>query len=273
MMQIAQLFDIFTYPFFQKALLGGLLIGIMAPLVGSFLVFRRLSMIGDTLSHVSIAGVALGFLVGMSPTAFGIAFAVVASLIIERLRTTFRTYAELSIAIMMSGGIALASLFISMGQGNMNVTGYLFGSVYTLDSSDLWLVALVTVVVVLFVSLNFKELFLLTLDEDAAKVNGLPTKLYNIMITVLTAVAISAVIKIAGALLVSALITIPVATSMIIARNFRHAVWLSVVCSEVAVISGIIIAGFWNLAPMGTIVLLLIAIMIMTIVYKKGWKR
>ena len=156
----------------------------------------------------------------------------------------------------------------------MNVTGYLFGSVYTLDSSDLWLVALVTVVVVLFVSLNFKELFLLTLDEDAAKVNGLPTKLYNIMITVLTAVAISAVIKIAGALLVSALITIPVATSMIIARNFRHAVWLSVVCSEVAVISGIIIAGFWKSpAPMGTIVLLLIAIMIMTIVYKKGWKR
>jgi len=270
---MVELLDIFTYPFFQKALLGGFLIGLMAPLVGAFLVYRRLSMIGDTLSHVSIAGVALGFLVGLSPVGFGILFAVIASFAIEKLRTTFRAYAELSIAIMMSGGIALASFFISMGQGAMNVTGYLFGSVYTLDHGDLWLVASVTIIVLLFVTLNFKELFLLTLDEDAATVSGLPTKLYNMLITILTAVTISAVIKIVGALLVSALITIPVAASMIVARNFRHSVWLAVVYSEIAVIIGITIAGIWNTAPIGTIVLLLILMLIGTIVFKKGWKR
>ena len=153
-MNVIEMLDIFTYPFFQKALLGGILIGLMAPLIGAFLVFRRLSMIGDTLSHVSIAGVALGFLVGMSPQALGIVFAVVAALAIEKLRTTYRAYAELSIAILMSGGVALASLFISMGKGTMNVTGYLFGSIYTLDAADLWIAAGVTLAVLLFVLVN-----------------------------------------------------------------------------------------------------------------------
>lgn len=272
-MNSSMIIDIFTYPFFQKALLGGLMIGLMAPLIGAFLVYRRLSMIGDTLSHVSLAGVALGFLIGWSPEVVGIAFAVAAAFAIEKLRTTYRAYAELSIAIMMSGGIALASFFITMGQGTMNVTGYLFGSVYTLDAGDLWLTAGVTAAVLIFVGLNFKELFLLTLDEDAARVNGLPYKWYNILITILTAVAISAVIKIAGALLVSALITVPAAASMIIARNFRQAVTFSVIYSEIAVILGITAAGIWNLAPIGTIVLLLILMLIMTIIFKKGWKR
>lgn len=272
-MNIGDIFDIFTYPFFQKALLGGVLIGLMAPLIGAFLVLRRLSMIGDTLSHVSIAGVALGFLVGLSPQWLGVAFAVAAAFAIEKLRTTYRAYAELSIAILMSGGIALASFFITMGQGAMNVTGYLFGSVYTLDAADLWLVAGVTGLVVIFVVANFKELFLMTFDEDAARVGGLPHRMYNMLITILTALTISAAIKIVGALLVSALITIPVASSLIIAKNFRHSVVLGILYSEVAVILGITAAGIWNWAPSGTIVLLLILMLIVTIIMKKGLRR
>ncbi len=265
--------DIFAYSFFQKALLGGILIGFMAPLIGAFLVLRRLSMIGDTLSHVSIAGVALGFLVGPAPQFFGVAFAVAAAFAIEKLRKTYRAYAELSIAIMMSGGVALASLFITMGEGTMNVTGYLFGSVYTLTAADLWLTAGVTLLVVLFVFINFKELFLMTFDEDAARVSGLPTSAYNMAITLLTALTISAAIKIVGALMVSALITVPVASSLIAAKSFRHALFLSVLYAQVAVIIGLTVAGIWNLAPIGTIVLLLIAMLIITIIVKKGWKR
>jgi zinc transport system permease protein len=267
------LLDIFTYPFFQKALVGGILIGLMSPLVGAFLVYRRLSMIGDTLSHVSIAGVALGFLVGLSPQGIGVIFAVIAAFAIEQLRTMYRAYAELSIAIMMSGGVALASIFITMGKGTMNVTGYLFGSIYTLDMADLLLVGGVTLIVLLFVGLNFKELFLLTFDEDAARVNGLPHRAYNLLITLLTALTISAAIKLVGALLVSALITVPVASSMIIARNFRHSVWLSVLYSEIAVIVGIVAASLWSWAPSGTIVLLLIVMLIGTIAVKKGLTR
>ncbi|SDW33997.1 metal ABC transporter permease [Paenibacillus sp. CF384] len=256
--------DIVTSEFFQRALIGGVLIGITAPLMGLFLVLRRLSMIGDTLAHVSIAGVALGFLIGVYPVAMGLIFALAATFAIEKLRKAYKTYAELSIAIIMSGGVALASLLFTMGKGfNVSVSGYLFGSIYTLDSVDLILIGVVTVVVLLAVALHAKELFLLTFDEDAAAVSGLPTRYFNFMISVLTALVISVSIKIVGALLVSALLTIPAACSLIIARSFRQSVVTVVVIAELAVTIGLLVAGVWNLAPGGTIVMLLIVFLLL----------
>ncbi|WP_280521222.1 metal ABC transporter permease [Paenibacillus mangrovi] len=260
--------------FFQRALAGGILIGITAPLIGIFLVLRRLSMIGDTLAHVTIAGVALGFLIGVYPLGVGLVFAVLASFAIEKLRKAYKSYAELSIAIIMSGGVALASLFFTLGMGyNTDVMSYLFGSIYTLDTKDLYVVGAVTLVVIVVVALFFKEFFLLSFEEDAASVNGLPVRMLNMLITVLTALVISTAIKIVGALLVSALLTIPVAISLLIARSFKSSVILSVVISEIAVIIGLVIAGIWNLAPGATIVLLLIALLILTMAGKKGFSN
>ncbi|WP_438448783.1 metal ABC transporter permease [Gorillibacterium sp. sgz5001074] len=265
--------DIFTELFFQRALIGGILIGITAPLLGIFLVLRRLSMIGDTLSHVSIAGVALGFIIHVYPVAMGLIFALLASFAIEKLRRTYRTYAELSIAIIMSGGVALAAFLFTMGKNfNLNVTSYMFGSILTLDTLDLWLVAAVTVMVAVFMLLNHKEVFLLAFDEDAAGISGLPVRLYNIIITMLTALVISVAIKIVGALLVSALITIPVASSLMVARSFRGAVWAAVVYSEIGVIGGLCLAGVGNYAPGASVVLLLIAMLILTLLVKRGLK-
>lgn len=261
--------EIITSEFFQRALIGGVLIGVTAPLIGIFLVLRRLSMIGDTLSHVSIAGVALGFLVGVYPVAMGLVFAVAASFAIEKLRKAYKTYAELSIAIIMSGGVALASLLFTMGKG-FNINGYLFGSIYTLSSTDLMTIGIVTVIVLIAIRTQLKELFLLTFDEDAAAVSGLPVRFYNVMISVLTALVISASIKIVGALLVSALLTIPAACSLIIARSFRQSIITVVIVGELAVIAGLLIAGVWNLAPGGTIVLLLIAILLILLLFKRG---
>lgn len=264
--------DIIQSDFFQRALLGGILIGLTAPLIGIFLVLRRLSMIGDTLSHVTIAGVALGFLIEVYPLAAGLVFAVVASFAIEKLRKAYKSYAELSIAIIMSGGIALASLFFTLGMGyNTDVMSYLFGSIYTLDTMDLFMVGGVTLIVVVTVGLFFKEFFLLSFEEDAASVSGLPVKLMNMLITILTALVVSTAIKIVGALLVSALLTIPVAISLLIARSFRSSIILSVIISEIAVIAGLVLAGVFNLAPGATIVLLLIALLAFTLVGKKGF--
>ncbi|UNK20372.1 metal ABC transporter permease [Paenibacillus sp. N3/727] len=263
--------DIIQSDFFQRALLGGILIGLTAPLIGIFLVLRRLSMIGDTLSHVTIAGVALGFLIEVYPLAAGLVFAVVASFAIEKLRKAYKSYAELSIAIIMSGGIALASLFFTLGMGyNTDVMSYLFGSIYTLNTTDLFMVGGVTLVVVVVVGLLFKEFFLLSFEEDAASVSGLPVKMMNMLITVLTALVVSTAIKIVGALLVSALLTIPVAISLLLAKSFRSSIVLSVIISEIAVIMGLILAGVFNLAPGATIVLLLIALLTVTLVGKKG---
>ncbi|WP_200901463.1 metal ABC transporter permease [Paenibacillus sp. DMB20] len=266
------LLDILLSDFFQRALLGGILIGVTAPLIGIFLVLRRLSMIGDTLSHVTIAGVALGFLIEVYPLAAGLVFAVLASFAIEKLRKAYKTYAELSIAIIMSGGVALASLFFTLGMGyNTDVMSYLFGSIYTLDTTDLYMVGAVTLVVITVIGLFFKEMFLLSFEEDAASVSGLPVKMMNMLITVLTALVVSTAIKIVGALLVSALLTIPVAISLLLARSFKSSIILSVIISEIAVIAGLMLAGVFNLAPGATIVLLLIAFLAVTLVGKKGF--
>lgn len=263
--------DIFTLDFFIRALIGGALIGLMAPMIGLFVVLRRLSMIGDTLAHVSIAGVAFGFLINVYPLLLGLVFAVLAAFAIEYLRKAFRSYAELSIAIILSGGIALASVLFTLGRGfNMNVMSYLFGSILTLNQTDLWLVASVTVIIVLFVILFYKELFLLTFDEDAASVSGLPARWLNIILTVMTALVVSVAIKIVGALLVSALLTIPVACSLAVGKGFRPTLWLAILFSEVAVVGGLVISGLWNLAPGGTIVLLLIGFLLLTLMIRKG---
>jgi len=263
--------DIFTEYFFQRALLGGLLIGLTAPLMGVFLVLRRLSMIGDTLAHVSIAGIALGFLLHVYPIGVGLIFALLASFGIEWLRRAYKTYAELSIAIIMSGGVALATLLFTLGKGfNINVMSYFFGSIYTLDNTDLWVVLGVTVLVVGVIAFNYKELFLMFFDEDAAGVSGLPLRFYNIMITMLTALVITVAIKIVGALLVSSLLTIPVACSLLIAKSFRNSVFWAVLFSEVSVVGGLVAAGTWDLAPGATIVLFLIGLLIISLFVKRG---
>jgi zinc transport system permease protein len=262
---------ILTEPFFQRALLAGAMIALMAPLMGVFVVLRRLSMIGDSLAHVSIAGVALGFLINVYPLALGLLFAVAAAFAIEKLRRSYKSYAELSIAIIMSGGIAAASLLFTMGKGfNMNVSSYLFGSIFFLSSQDLWLIFAVTVIVIAVVFLFLKEMFLITFDEDTASVNGLPLRYFNVTMTILTALVISVAIKIVGALLVSAVLTIPVSCSLAVSRSFKHTVWLAVAYAQCGMLGGLLIAGIWNLAPGGSVVILLVILLILTLAGKKG---
>lgn len=269
--------DIFGFAFFQRALIGGALIALIAPLIGVFVVLRRLSLIGDTLAHVAIAGVALGFLINVYPIGLGVVFSLIGAFAIEFLRRSFRTYAELSIAIIMSGGIALASVFFTLGRNlNMNVHGLLFGSILTLDNIDLWVIGGITLLVLIIMMIWFKEFFVITYDEDAASVAGLPVRMFNVLLTVLTALVISSAIKIVGALLVSALLTIPVACSLVVGRSFKQTVWLSVMFAEAAMIGGLIIAAFADTAPGGTVVLLLIVILLVALgihALRSLWKK
>lgn len=265
--------DIFTLPFFQRALIGGILIGGIAPLLGIYLVLRRLSMIGDTIAHISIAGIALGFLIQVYPIGVGLVFSLIAALAIERLRSAYRTYAELSIAILMSGGIALATFLFTLGQGfNMNVTSYFFGSVYSLNALDLYTIFGVAILVVAVLTTYHKEYFLITFDEDAASVSGLRVSVLNVTLTVLTALVISVSIKIVGALLVSALLTIPVACSLLVSKSFKQSVIWAVAFSEAAVLFGLVAAGMLNLAPGASIVLLLIILLIGLLALKKRFR-
>lgn len=262
--------DLLEFAFFQRALIGGVFIAFVAPLIGTFIVLRRLSLIGDTLAHVSIAGVALGFLINIYPLFIGVLFSLLGAIAIEYLRRMYKSYAELSIAIIMSSGIALASVLFTLGRGfNMDVQSFLFGNILTLNNQDIGLIAVVAIVVSAVTFSLLKELFVVTFDEDAASVSGLPVKVLNFLLTIMTALVISAAIKIVGALLVSAMLTIPVACSLTVSRSFKQTVWLSIAFAELAVIGGLLIAAQWDLAPGGTVVLLLVGLLLSCIISRR----
>ncbi|WP_050180873.1 metal ABC transporter permease [Domibacillus robiginosus] len=269
---------IFTYEFLQNAFLSGAIIGVIAPLLGAFIVVRRLSLIADALSHVTLSGIAAGLLLGqtfpalsaVNPLYFGMVFSVGGSLLVERLRSVYKHYQELAIPIMMSGGIGLGVIFISIADGfNTDLFSYLFGSVSAVSRNDLYAVIGISIIVFITVCLLYKELFVLSFDEEYAKASGIPAKAVHLAFIVLTALVIAVSMRIVGVLLVSALMTLPVAAAMRIAKGFKQTIWLSVLFGEISVITGLISAFYLDLAPGGTIVVTSIMILLGVILWKK----
>lgn len=269
---------IFQYEFLQNAFLAGMIIGILAPLLGVFIVVRRLSLIADALSHVTLAGIAVHlylektFLLfyGVSPIYMGMAFSVAGSLLIEKLRSLYRHFQELSIPIILSAGMGIAVIFISLADGfNTDLFGYLFGSVSAVSRPDLYAIFIISVVVILVIFLMYKELFLLSFDEEHAKASGLKVKAIHFIFIVLAALVIASSMRIVGVLLVSSLMTLPVAASMRISKSFKQAIGYSILFGEVSVLGGLIFSYYLDLAPGGTIVMIAVIILIGTIMYKK----
>ncbi|MEK3890710.1 metal ABC transporter permease [Bacillus sp. FSL K6-3431] len=269
---------IFQYEFLKNTFLTGILIGLIAPLLGTFIVVRRLSLIADALSHVTLAGIAASlflskkvlFFAGMNPLYFGMGFSVLGSIFVERLRSVYKHYQELAIPIILSGGIGIGVIFISLADGfNTDLLSYLFGSVSAVSRTDLYVIIAVSIFVVLAVVLLYKELFLLSFDEEHAKASGIPAKAIHFLFMVMIALVIAASMRIVGILLVSALMTLPVAASMRIARGFKQTIYLSILFGEISVIGGLISAYYLDLAPGGTIVMIAIVILISVIGFKK----
>lgn len=266
------------YEFLQNAFLAGIIIGFIAPLLGVFIVVRRLSLIADALSHVTLAGIAGSLYLSQSFTALallnplylGIAAAVGGSMLIERLRRLYKHFEELSIPIIMSAGLGMSAIFISLAQGfSTDLFSYLFGSVSAVSRQDLWIVIGIAVIVLLFIVLLYKELFVLSFDDEYAQASGLPTKIVHLIFMVITALVIAASMRIVGILLVSSLITLPVAASIRIAKSFKQTIIYSIVFGELAVIIGLVSAFYLDLAPGGTIVVTSIIILLAVIIYKK----
>lgn len=272
---------LFQYEFLQNAFIVGVLIGLLAPLLGVFIVVRRLSLIADALSHVTLAGIAASLFVQkkfltfatFNPIYIGMAFSIVGSLFIEKLRTVYKHYQELAIPIILSGGIGLSVIFISLADGfNTDLFSYLFGSVSAVSRTDVWTISIIFFIVLAVIFLFYKEWFILSFDEEYAQVSGVKVKALHFVFIVLVALVIAASMRIVGILLVSSLMTLPVAASIRIAKGFKQALWLSVAFGEFAVIVGLFLAYYLNLAPGGTIVLLAVCILIGAIMWKK-WKR
>ncbi|ABO67752.1 MULTISPECIES: metal ABC transporter permease [Geobacillus] len=272
---------IWQYEFLRNAFLAGILTGFAAPLLGVFIVVRRLSLIADALSHVALAGIAAGLLIGKSvstaagwnPLYIGMGFSVAGSLLIEKLRSVYRHYEELAIPIILSAGIGLSVILISIANGfNADLFSYLFGSVSAVSSDDVWAVFVVAVIAAAIIFAFYKELFLLSFDEEYARVSGVRAKFIHFLFIVLVALVIASSMRIVGVLLVSSLMTLPVAASIRIAKSFKQAIVFSIFFGELSVIIGLLAAYELDWAPGGTIVMLAVAILLLVLGWKK-WKR
>ena len=255
--------DLFNYSFMIRGFEAGIIIAIIAPLIGIFLVLRRYSLIADTLSHVSLAGVAIGLLLKVNPLITAVIAAVVSSIAIERLRISKRIFGESALSIFLSGSLALAIVLIGLAGGfGVDLFSYLFGSITTVKQIDVYIIAVLGILVIAAVIAFYKELVYVTIDEEAAKLSGVPTKFINILLIVLSAFTVALSIPIVGVLLISALIVIPVISALLLKKSFLATIFYSEIFSLFSVIAGIILSFYLNIPAGGAIVLITLAIFV-----------
>jgi len=249
--------DLFSYSFIVRGFEAGIIVALIAPLIGMFLVLRRYSLIADTLSHVSLAGVAIGLFFHINPLLTAITTAVISSVAIERLRLSKRVYGESALAIFLSGSLAIAIVIISLAHGfNVDLFNYLFGSIVTVKQTDVYIIGSLGLFVLIAIVAFYKELVYLTFDEESAAVSGIPTRFINILLIVLAALTVSVAIPIVGVLLIAALIVIPVVTALQFRKSFAGTIVIAEFLSVFSVIAGIVVSFYLNLSSGGTIVLI-----------------
>ncbi|QAA30989.1 metal ABC transporter permease [Clostridium manihotivorum] len=247
--------SIFSYDFMIKAFIVGILISIITPCIGLTIVLRRFSMLGDAISHNSLAGVAGGLIMGINPVLGAIAFSIISTLAIEKIRKSFSKYSEIAIAVIMSTGIGLAGVLSGFVKNSANFNSFLFGSIVAIEDFELKLVVGLSIVVIIAVVALYKELFYMSFDEEAARLAGIPVRTINFVFMILTALAISLASRTVGTLVVSSLMVLPVACSMQIAKSYKKTMVLSIFFAISFTITGLYLSYYCNLRPGGTIVL------------------
>ncbi len=253
------------YRFMQRALLAGNMVGIIAPAVGVFLNLRRLSLIGHTLSHVALAGVALGLFLGIFPVYTALVVSVLAALAVERLRQNYEDYAELALAVILAAGMGLAVILISAAGQTAGVHSYLFGSISLVGTRDIYTIAPLFFLIIFILARYYYGFFFLAFNEHEARLGGVPVKFLNIIFMVIVSITVALSIRIVGALLISSLITIPVAAGMQLGGSFRSTLAASIAASLISVNSGLIISFYLDLAPGGTIILINVSLLLLLI--------
>lgn len=241
--------------FMQRAFLVGILLAIIVPAIGSIVVFKRLSLMGDALSHTSLAGVAIGLLLGFDPVLGAIAACLFAAFGIEAIRRRIPKYAELSIAVILSVGVGLAGLLSGYVKNASSFSSFLFGSIVAISDFQTLLVMGISILVLALFLLLYKELFYIAFDEQAAALSGVPVRLVNTLFTILTAATVSVAAQTVGALIVSSMMVVPVATGMMLARSYRQNLIIAVISAVVSTVAGISLSFVVGTKPGATIVL------------------
>lgn len=247
--------EMLQYDFMRRAFLVGILLAVIIPCIGVVVVLKRLSMIGDALSHTSLAGVAAGLLMGANPIVGSVAACIAGALGIEAIRKKIPRYAELSIAVVMSAGVGLAGVLSGLLPGSASFNSFLFGSIVAIDNFELGLVVVISVLVLVAFLALYKELFAYAFDERGARLTGVHVGMVGFVFTLLTAITVSIAARTVGALMVSSLMVVPVVCAMQVARSYRGIVTASVLFGLFFTVTGLTLSYYAQLRPGATIVL------------------
>ncbi len=267
---ITELTEIFNYSFMVRAMIAGLSVAIIAPMIGIFLILKRYSLLAETLAHLSLIGVAGSLLLGFSPLLGAIITSVLAGVGIEELRKNKKIFSESILAIFLSGSLALTLILFSLGSGlGFNVFNYLFGSIVTVSQTELLAIVVLAILGVGVVLLFRKKLFLISYDEEFARANGLETGIYNILLISLASITVALSIKIVGGLLIGALMIIPVVTAIQYGYGFKKTMILSVIFSVTSVFWGIYSSFYLNLPASASIVVVLLSLFLLSLVINR----
>ncbi len=265
-----------SYAFMQRAIIVSVFISVLCPCIGIFLVLRRYSMIGDTLSHASLAGVTIGLACGQNPVLGAFIFTSLCGALIEFLRKYFKKYTDLILAIVLALSVGTAITIISSGRLHANADAFLFGSILTVTDTDLAMVLGLSVLSVLALIFLYHRMVYIAYDEDAARVAGVRVGLINYVFAVLVACAISVSIRIVGVLVLSSMIALPVATALQLGKGFKTTLLFSVLFSVADIMLGLFVSYYLDVAPGGFTALVSVVVLVLVLLGKRilsaGWR-
>ena len=266
--------EIFEFGFMQRALIAGIAISSVCSIIGLFLVLRRQSLFGDSLAHMAFGGLAIGLFTNTYPLWTAFIASILASVGITKLRHSTNIPADSAVAIMLSAGLALGVLLLSLSGGfSVDLFGFLFGNILLISFEDTLLILVITALVLTSVSILYRQFLYITFDEEQAKVSGINVTRLNYLFIILASLTVIASMRLVGILLISSLIVMPNITAMMLGRGFKRTALISVVVSVVSVLCGITSSYIFNSAPSGTIVLISISIFLLTYIVKYANKR
>ncbi len=261
--------EIFQMEFMQRAFIVAVLISIMTPMIGNVIVLKRLSTIGDALSHSGLAGVTIGLCVGINPVLSAVIVSMLAALTIEYIRRGFPNYSELATALVLSFAVGLAAVFSGFVKNAATLNSFLFGSIVAISDFEMWIVVGLSVVVITVAVILYRELFYLTFDEEGAGLSGVPVKSVNLIFTLLTAIVVSVASRTVGVLVISSLMVVPVACAMLVSKSYKQNIIFSVIFALCFTVTGLIITAFYDIKPGGTIVLVGIGVLLILLLMRK----
>ncbi len=263
------LFDLFQYGFMQRSLLSAIAIAVICSIVGLFLVLKRHSLFGDALAHVAFGGISLGLFTGIYPLWTAYIVAILSAVGVNKLRESTKIPADSSIAVLLTSGLAIGVILISISGGfTLNLFSFLFGNILLVSVEDVIIILITDAIVIPVIYVFYKKLVLIIFDENQAKVSGLNVSWINTLFIILASITIIASIRLVGVLLISSLIVVPNITALMFGKGFKKTMFISCAISVFSVVFGIIVSYYSNLAPSGTIVLTMVSIFLVTIIAK-----